>query len=370
MTGHVQDLWWRTTVDADGKKSRVKSNRYGLGKRWQARWISDGRDRAKVFDSKDAARAHVAKQLVDPDKPRPKVTFGDYYETWAASQVHHRLNTARNVDVAYRHRISKMLGRLPLADVTRQDVQNAVIEWQTNHTANTVHITYGYVASVFKLAVEDGLIDKSPCRRISLPERPKERIVPLTPAQVKQIRDAMPERWKAAVTVAAATGMRLGELAGLTIDRIGDHKLTIDRQLITVKDKAPVFGPPKSGAGNRDIPIGDVAWRALQDHLKAFPPNEHGLVFVAPRGGPLVRSSASGLWRRATEAAGVPGKTGWHDLRHAHASMLIAAGLSPRAVADRLGHSDPSLTLRIYSHLWPDDQRRATRATDEGLRDL
>jgi integrase len=57
-------------------------------------------------------------------------------------------------------------------------------------------------------------------------------------------------------------------------------------------------------------------------------------------------------------------------MRHYSASLLIADGLSVRAVADRLGHEDPAETLRTYAHLWPGDENRAVAATERALRDV
>lgn len=76
------------------------------------------------------------------------------------------------------------------------------------------------------------------------------------------------------------------------------------------------------------------------------------------------RGMASTAWRAAGEKVGLPTGTGWHDLRHFHASLLIARGSSPRAVASRLGHKDPTETLRTYAHLWPDDDEKMRDATD------
>lgn len=53
---------------------------------------------------------------------------------------------------------------------------------------------------------------------------------------------------------------------------------------------------------------------------------------------------------------------GMHMMRHTYASALISAGLSPRVVAERLGHANASLTLNTYSHLWPDDEDRTREA--------
>jgi len=64
---------------------------------------------------------------------------------------------------------------------------------------------------------------------------------------------------------------------------------------------------------------------------------------------------------------GFPERTGWHCLRHLHASLLIHSGMSPRAVADRLGHADVAETLRTYSHLWPSDDAQAAAVFDDAM---
>ena len=75
-------------------------------------------------------------------------------------------------------------------------------------------------------------------------------------------------------------------------------------------------------------------------------------------------------WHRAFSTAadrlGIDASS--HDLRHHAASLLIAAGCSPRAVASFLGHKNPAETLNTYSHLWPNDEDRITAAIDAGLR--
>ncbi|WP_225855253.1 tyrosine-type recombinase/integrase [Micromonospora noduli] len=70
------------------------------------------------------------------------------------------------------------------------------------------------------------------------------------------------------------------------------------------------------------------------------------------------------MWAPARLAAGLPESTN-HDLRHVYASALIRAGLNPKVVAARLGHADASMTLRVYAHLWPDDEDRSRRGIDD-----
>ncbi|MGN9806033.1 tyrosine-type recombinase/integrase [Micromonospora sp. L32] len=85
-------------------------------------------------------------------------------------------------------------------------------------------------------------------------------------------------------------------------------------------------------------------------------------------GAPLHRNRFNkDVWLPARTAAGLPEAT-CHDLRHFYASALIGAGHSPKVVADRLGHSDPAMTLRVYSHLWPEDDDRTRQAIDDVFR--
>ena len=114
------------------------------------------------------------------------------------------------------------------------------------------------------------------------------------------------------------------------------------------------------------MPLPQVAADALAAHLAAFPPAEDGSIFTGANGLPH-RGDWYGtrVFRRAVEAAELPEGTTSHDLRHHYASVLLAAGESLVAVAERLGHDDASLVLRTYGHLMPDSEDRTRRAVDE-----
>lgn len=92
------------------------------------------------------------------------------------------------------------------------------------------------------------------------------------------------------------------------------------------------------------------------------------LIFTDELGRGLHRGQFNvGIWRPARTAAGVP-EAGQHDLRHFFASLLIRAGLSPKAVAKLLGHASAVETLKTYAHMWPDDEDRSRDAVDAVLR--
>lgn len=137
----------------------------------------------------------------------------------------------------------------------------------------------------------------------------------------------------------------------------GGARVRVDRQMVSRDSSRPEWGPLKTPASYRTMSIGTVA-------LEQFGPLDDGLVLTTGQGRVITRAMASSAWRAAAAKVGLPTGSGWHDLRHFHASKLIAGGWSPRAVASRLGHRDPTETLRTYARLWPDDDDRMRGATD------
>jgi integrase len=116
----------------------------------------------------------------------------------------------------------------------------------------------------------------------------------------------------------------------------------------------------------RSIPLPTVVIDALAAHLANYPAGVDGFVF-APGGKPIRRTTFGSVWRAAVKAADAPTGTGFHELRHYYASLLIRHGQSVKVVQARLGHASASETLDTYSHLWPDSDDRTRTAVDSVL---
>jgi integrase len=167
------------------------------------------------------------------------------------------------------------------------------------------------------------------------------------------------------VHLAAGTGLRQGEAFGLTLDRVDflRRRVRVDRQLVQVGSGAPAFGPPKTAASVRTVPMADVTLQALARHLEAYPVDGPGaLVFTRADGGALRRNRFGEVWSKARASAGLGADRTFHDLRHFYASLLIHHGESVKVVQARLGHASASETLDTYSHLWPDSEDRTRDA--------
>lgn len=299
-------------------------------------------------------------QYVDPRAGR--ITLQEYAEEWTSRQVH-RPTTAEQLEGVLRRHVYPSLGGRPLASIAPSDIQVWVKMLSLRLAPSTVGVAHRILSGIFKSAVTDRRIVVNPCTGTKLPKVPKRRIRPISTTHLSAIIDHMPERHQALVVLAAGTGLRQGEIFGLTTDRLDldEQTVLVDRQLINVKGREPFFGPPKSEASVRSVPLPSIVIKTLGEHLRRHPTTS--LVFTNADGAPLRRSAFWTEWNRATKAAGVPGIR-FHELRHYYASLLIRHGESIKTVQARLGHASASETLDTYSHLWPDSDERTRGAVD------
>lgn len=159
------------------------------------------------------------------------------------------------------------------------------------------------------------------------------------------------------------TGLRASELRGLPWSAVD-----LDNRSLTVFQRADRYnqiGRPKSGAGDREVPLTPIVVNALREWKLACPKGDLDLVF--PNGSGNVESLGNIVNRALKppqQRAGVlvDGKakyTGMHALRHWYASWCInrtkdgGLGLPPKTVQERMGHSSITMTLDVYGHLFP-----------------
>lgn len=175
------------------------------------------------------------------------------------------------------------------------------------------------------------------------------------------------------------TGLRLGEVLALRWNRVD-----LDGKMIQVREaleQTKLFGvrfkPPKSKAGRRDVTLPDILVDALREHHKAvlelrmqlgagrLP--DDALLFANIVGKPLSPTAVSTAWADFAESIGIPAVT-FHALRHTHASQLIDAGVDIVTISKRLGHAKPDITLRVYAHLFRNDDSKAAAAINAAFR--
>ncbi|WP_328382975.1 site-specific integrase [Micromonospora zamorensis] len=340
---------------------------------WICRWYDEaGKQRKRGFSRKidaDRFRAEVEHKLNTGTYIDPKaglITFREYAERWRAMQPHRPNTVARTKSQLTRH-VYPAIGDRPLSQLRSSELQAFVTGVPL--AAGSVRPLWGTVRAILGAAVRDRLIPFDPCSRIKLPELPRKQITPLTLAEVQRLASALPRRYRALAQVGAGVGLRQGEAFGL-------QARDLDLKTGTVKvDRQVQPGPGgvveecalKNRSSYRTVPVGKVVVDALRRHLDAFPAEGAQWVFRDEDGRPLSRTRFNmDVWAPARTTAGLPEVT-FHDLRHWFASVLIGAGHNPKAVAERLGHADAAMTLRVYAHLWPEDEDRTRQAVDEAF---
>lgn len=309
-----------------------------------------------------AARAAAVKtdlhrgHYVNPSDQR--VTFAEYAEQWRTVQPH-RPGTAKDVEQALRCYAYPVLGDQRLTAIRASAVQAWVTGMVKNQglAASTARKNFQKVTAVFNAAVRDGIVPRSPCAGVKLPEVPHSEVLPLTREEVGRLADALPERYRALVILGVGSGLRPGELFGLHVRHINFLRRTVkvEQQLQQTTGHGVYICPPKTARSYRTVPVSGTVLLALSAHLKAFPGGPNDYLFRAPGGGPTVRNALfDSAWRPAVAAAGLRKGTRMHDMRHTYASLLIAHGKGPKTVAARLGDT-VAVAMKVYAHLWPDE---------------
>jgi integrase len=160
--------------------------------------------------------------------------------------------------------------------------------------------------------------------------------------------------------------MRRGELLGLRWHDVKSGHVQVVQQRVR-GEAGFTYGPPKTAKGRRSISLDAVTVAALQAHRQSqgvirprFGPYDEDadLVFARADGSPMDPDSVSGRFERLVRRLQLP-TIRLHDLRHTHATLALAAGVHPKVVQERLGHSSVTMTLDLYSHAVPGMQADA-----------
>ncbi|PZR78273.1 MAG: hypothetical protein DLM65_13435 [Candidatus Aeolococcus gillhamiae] len=225
------------------------------------------------------------------------------------------------------------------------------------HTQTTTGPT-----KVLQAAVDGGLLMASPCHKVPLPKIETEEMRFLSPEEIAELAAAIAPRYRAFVLLKSYGGLRWSEMAGLRRGRLDTLRssVRVAEQAVEVRGHMH-FGPPKTRAGRRTVPLPRQVTEELVQHLAQYAEaGEDGLVFSGPAGGPLRAGSwRQRFWRPALQAAGLAPLRP-HDLRHSAVSLWAAAGASPSEVAARAGHTSVAVVLDRYRHLFPAEVERTT----------
>lgn len=302
--------------------------------------------------------------------------------------------TRETYETTVRNHILPAFGDQWLDTITTAALQNYMAKLENLSPATQATIKRHW-RLFFAGAMDYGYITQNPALRVRTARTEARKTTALTPDEVQRLRlvaksgeyrsaprdqgeEYLLRCYHVLIELAICTGAREGEIFGLTWPCVDAENGTI-RIEATLMDSRRLgirLAEPKSRAARRTIKVPESIaatlkeWRKWQrayaEKYRGPYQNELDLVFSNSFGRPL--STTNFLHRAfypmldAAQIARDGQKINMHTLRHTHASQLLAAGVNPLAVAQRLGHSSPSVTMSIYAHLLPQTQNAADMA--------
>ena len=333
------------------------------GKRRQ---ISKGGFRTK----RDAENAlSVVKYELDTGQHvrRSRLTVGEYFEGWLPSQAN---RLAPSTMKAYRTAIGRLdrhIGQMPLQALTPEVVEQLHEDLREDGLSpKTVLNTHHVLQAGLRDAARRGLVSQNVAAVAQTPSNTREPQLVLSRTELQVVIDEIEDpTMNAIVRVASRTGLRRGELVALRYDDIDLEARTIRvDSSITAVGGGFVEGPPKTKKSRRVVAIDDQTVEVLRQQrersedlrtrLDAEPISGDDFVFTRPNLEHLHPDGLSNQFTRILSRISseheIPLIT-FHGLRHTHATHCLEAGVNPKAVADRLGHSSVATTLDLYSHI-------------------
>jgi len=342
------------------------------------------RQQRRTFDTLKQARSWRIRTLhelragiyVEPSRQ----TLGEYLEEWLAS-----VEASGDVTpgTAINYRVSLKRAR-PLFGVRLCDLTTARISaWFTalGKSGDYAPTTLGQTLLTLRMALEDAvrleLLPRNPAEPIRAPRYLPEEPRPLTAEEARRLLAAAAGDWYEPLwRFGLETGVRIGEALALRWEDVDftDGVVRIERTVSRQTYSRYGESRPKSLAGRRVIPLSPAALDRLRRHHEAeverrrLDPawNPEGYVFPSVQGrrlnARLVNDKLAELCRRL----GIAERT-YHDLRHTHGTLLIAAGVDPRTVQQRLGHANVAITLALYVHPDAASHARAARVIGDLL---
>ena len=240
---------------------------------------------------------------------------------------------------------------------------------------------YGCVKTMLAAAVRTGLLEYNPMDRVPRPKKRKKKKATLPEAEVVALLQLIITEaetpLKLAVLLAMLCSLRLGEVGALKYSSVDwtAGTIIVDRSLKYTPATGAFIESPKTDAGDRVITLPPSMIRILREAMWQDVMEEEddpeawkgsGWIVHSRHGARVNKDTPSKWFRKFADAHGYQGLT-FHGLRHVHASVLLQHNVDLQSVSSRMGHSDPSVTLRAYADAMPARDQEAAATMDRLL---
>lgn len=340
---------------------------------WRVRFRYRGTNTSETFDTQRQAE-EFAKWLdalgpqgaIDrryaedqaPDVPTLNDVAQDHIEHLTGIEEGTRLTYTR----LWARTWGPLLGEYRVDSINSDAVRRAIKELEPRYSFKSLQNQRGLLAAVLERAVEAGYLARNPSKGVRLARsREQERVEMrlITEEEFATIEDRLDPHYLPLVRFLFGTGARWGEAVALTVADVALPNVRIRRALKWSPDNRRTIGPPKTGKSNRTVVLPPPLVPVIGELCRGKASSD--LVFVSKRGLAVPhRTFWSRYWLPAV--AHLSPRPRIHDLRHSHASILLANRIPPHVVKERLGHEKITTTIDTYGHLMPDAQSAAAEA--------
>lgn len=345
--------------------------------RWQASIIIDGKrtyfygtTRKEAQQKLDRAKQQAANGM---HMASDQITVGGFLEFWLREVVapHVRPATLKLYTHRTNHYLIPYLGKIKVQRLTPQTIvtfQNAMLK--AGKSPRTTRDVKNVLSMALKQAMIWGIVSRNVASLVTSP--PIEASEPVIPASADVhclLSAAETTTESVIVALGALMGMRSAEARALRWTDVDFEAKTINIQLqiALVRQGAPQFVPLKTKGSRRTLPIPDPVLALLHRHKAAQLRSrmehasiwqDYDLVLCTDEGTTISSGMLLHRFHALCKRAGRP-EYRYHSLRHACASMLADMGVPIKTAMDVLGHVDPTMTERVYTHSYPEAKQRA-----------
>lgn len=329
--------------------------------KWRARYRDvAGKEHARHFARKADAERWVAASTtavargdwVDPAKSR--ITVAEWSKVWLATKTHLRPRTRELYETALRVWVMPRWERVPLSQITHTDVVRWMSDLAEKYSPAVTRQALLVLTQMLRLAVRDGRLARNPADGVAGARMPRPVQRFLSHDEIARLASELPEPYDLMVTLMAFTGLRFGEVAGLSVADVDTTRGRIQvNWSVSELSKGGLHREAPKTYRRRSVPIPGF----LQDRLAAYVAGRaaNDALFTSMRGGPLRNSNFRHyIFDPAVRRAGLEPLTP-HNLRDTAASLAVASGANVKAVQRMLGHASAAMTLDVYSGLFDAD---------------
>lgn len=295
-----------------------------------------------------------------------RITLREWVEHWMHSELmdHVKVSSWQTYENLYLKHIRPQLGEMDITQITPEMVKAALAErLQSGFAVNTVKGMLCLLNAALRNAVEEGILRKNPCRKLTLPQdTAHEQRVLSRAEQDRLVKAAHTEHLE--VLLGLYAGMRLGEVCALKWTDVDWERRTITirrtvQRLACFGDASGkktylAVSSPKTTRSNRVFPIPDFILDKLRE-LRASSTSEY---IFGMHGQTAEPRTMQRRFQRFMKELGIL-HSHFHTLRHSFATRLLEIGIDIKTVSVLLGHSSPRTTLDVYAHSLYEQQRSA-----------